>query len=1567
MIAERSSGSRSITKRGVFAVVTAMTLALGGTGIAAPAHADTRPAAGVPETVTAFALPTWQIDGVVWSQAIVGNSVFVGGQFNNARPPGAAVGAASSVPAANLFAYDIRTGNPLPNFSHQTNGQVRAVMASSDNSRIYVGGDFTAIDGHPRAHVAAFDATTGVLLDDFQPNVDGRVTAIAVSPTQIYIAGQFSKVNGTDRGFVAGLTSAGDVTGWRAYPNGYDVLSMVVTPDNSKVILGGRFSMLNGAYVYGQGAVSATTGALMPWAANTIIKDSVKGGITSLTTDGQYIYGTGYAFGAGGEFEGPFVANPDDGSLVWMADCHGDNYSIAANSTAVYSVGHAHECLPIGSFPDTNPRVRHQRAQAWTKNATTTNTGPDSYGWNYNGQPAPSMLHWYPNLQGGTFTGQGQAAWSVAANDQYVVMGGEFPAVNGNAQQGLTRMAMASVNSRTMPPRFQTVPARTITPPSAVTISPGTVRLTYQTAWDYDNEELKYELFRDYGQPTQTLVNTRLVKTNFWTVPDQTFVDKPSPGTYTYTVRVTDQTGNTLFTEPSLPVSTSDVQGTYPAKVITDGATSYWRLGEGSGTTIYDTVSTLDGTATATGVTRGAAGAVGDSNSATKFDGATGTTAYAPTGAAIAAPQAFSVETWFNTTTTTGGKLIGFGNSKTSSGTSDRHLYMDNSGRVYFGAFNTSAKAVAGANSYNDGNWHHAVGTMDPTTGLSLYIDGRLAARDQTVTSAKDYKGYWRLGGDNMSGWAGNPTSKYFNGALDEVAVYNAALTPEQVAAHWTTAGKALTPTPAPATAFGQRVLADNAVVYWPLNEASGRQARDYTGHDISGLYSTGGLTYQVPGPFADAPAMRFNGSSGSVGALTTVGTAQPWTAEAWVRTTSTRGGKVFGLGDLASGTSTRVDRSLSFNSTGTLRFSTGNTADYFIDSPLKYNDGKWHHVVTAQNETSMTLYVDGQPVAKRDLVFAPSFPGFWRLGFDRVISGASSNYLAGDISNFAAYDTVLTPTTVKDHYRSGGGSTTNQPPTVAINLVDSGMKIQADSVAGDVDGSIASYAWDFGDGNTATTASATHSYAAAGTYQVKLTVTDNEGATASATKSVTIANSAPVASFTQTTKGLGLSVDASASSDVDGTVESYSWDFGDGSTGTGATATHSYAAVGTYDVTLTVTDNLGATESRTQSVSIIDAAPTAAFTSSATAADASFDAAESKAPGGTIASYVWNFGDGSTGTGVAPTHKYTAEGTYSVTLTVTDDQGRTDTVTKPVTITIPNVAPTAALTASVDTLGSTVSVDGSASTDPDGSIASYKWNFGDGSTGTGASATHAYTTSGTYTVSLVVTDNKGATSTAATKDVTVNVPVLVDSFGRTTTNAWGTPEVGPIWSATGSASYFSVSGGQGKLRLNGPGSGLAVGSPVSTTRSELQVSLTSDKAPAGGSQFYYLIARGTSSDGYGAKLVAPVTGPMTISLNRWVAGAETTITSAPTGITFTPGTQYNVRVRAVGTGPTALQVKIWPTDQAEPTNWNLSATDSTASLQTAGGVALRGYLSGAATNAPVVLSFDNVVARAVS
>jgi PKD repeat protein len=158
---------------------------------------------------------------------------------------------------------------------------------------------------------------------------------------------------------------------------------------------------------------------------------------------------------------------------------------------------------------------------------------------------------------------------------------------------------------------------------------------------------------------------------------------------------------------------------------------------------------------------------------------------------------------------------------------------------------------------------------------------------------------------------------------------------------------------------------------------------------------------------------------------------------------------------------------------------------------------------------------------------------------------------------------------------------------------------------------------------------------------------------------------------------------------------------------------------------------------------------PTAAFTSSCTNGVCTFDASASGDSDGFIASYAWDFGDGAADTGVKPTHTYASSGSRTVTLTVTDDTGAAVAVSHPVSVQLANVNPTSSFT--VSCLQLTCAYDGTGSSDPDGTIASYAWSFSDGTTDSGAKVNHTYPHAGTYTATLLVTDDRSGTGTSST------------------------------------------------------------------------------------------------------------------------------------------------------------------------------------------------------------------------
>jgi PKD repeat protein len=1237
-------------------VASSLAAVLVTTGPASAVPATVSPiAARPPGAVTADALPTVQIDGVVWSQAIVGTgstaTVYAGGSFANARPAGAAAGT-NLTPRSNLLAYNLSTGNLVTSFAPSLNAVVKTVVASPDGTRIYVGGNFTTADGGvTRSRIAAYSTATGALITTFKPIMSSQVNSIVATNTTVYVGGIFTSAAGQTRDRLAAFNASdGSLTAWN--PNAdANVNAMVLTPDGSRLIVGGAFQNVGGQAEYGLAAIDATTGAVDPWTANQTVRDAGSdAAIESLNTDGTSVFGTGYVYGAGGNLEGAFSAVPNTGAINWVESCHGDTYdSYPSQAGVVYVVSHEHFCGDVGGFQQTDTPWTEYRTTAFTTAATgtliTDNFGGDYKNWA--GTPSPSLVNWYPDLLPGTYTGQGQAAWTVTGNSQYLVEGGEFPDVNSVAQQGLVRFAVSSIAPNKQGPRQYS----TAFVPNLTSLSPTSVRVAFQSNWDRDDKTLQYAVYRNGN--TTTPIWTSTDDSEEWNRPMLGFTDTGlTPGaTYNYQVWATDPSGNIAHgaaVSITLPAS-GPTQSLYGQQVISDGAEPYLPMTEASGTTSFDDHAGYNDSLIAGTVTEGVAGPVPATTAAT-FDGSTGQ-AYGET-SSVLGPTTFSVEAWFKTTTTKGGEIVGFGSAQTGlSQNHDRQIFMDNAGHLNFAVQSGNFKVVKSALTYNNGQWHQVVAELS-SSGMALYIDGVRVASSTSATSAQTlYPGYWRVGGDNLAGISGAP----------------------------------------------------------------------------------------------------------------------------------------------------------------------------------------------------------------------------------------SSNYLAGSIAQVSIYPKALTAAQVSTHLQDASSTATNVPP---------------------------------------------------------------------------------IASFTKSCTNLACTFNGSASTDSDGTIASYAWNFGDGTTATGATASHTYASAGSYTVALTVTDNGGATGSTANSVTVSAAPPNqppvAAFTSTTSGLTASVNGSSSSDPDGTIASYAWTFGDGGTATGAAASHTYTAAGTYTVTLTVTDNQGATNAVSHSVTVSATNQPPVAAFTST--TSGLTASVNGSSSSDPDGTVASYAWTFGDGGTATGATASHTYTAAGTYTVTLTVTDNQGATN-AVSHPVTVSVAAAAasDTFNRTVAGGWGSADVGGAWTVGGGAANFSVAPGFGKIQIaagSGPGAYLNA-TPLGNTDSLINVSLGS--APTGGGYYVYLLARHSGTSQYGLKIKIVASGAVTAYLVKTVSGTETVVgTAVISGLSYTAGTTLTLRLDVSGTTSVSLQGKVWVSGQTQPTAWQVTATDASTPLGS-GAAGVLTYLSGSATNAPVVASYSNL------
>jgi hypothetical protein len=537
-------------RRQVCAAIAVLTAPALTAALPAPAWADP-----LPSTVTAGGMPTPQVDGIVFTVAIVGNTVYAGGRFSKARPAGVAPGGAGEVDRHNLLAFDLTTGDLLPwapdvegtTYTSANNpgpycktvgtntydcDTVFRIKKSPDSSKIYVGGDFDKVNGSRWSKIVGFTVSDGSIDTGFKPVVTGRVRGIAVTADTVYIGGAFTSVNAAPRTRLAALGFDGTVKPWAPPADGGEVFAVAAAPQQNRVVVGGAFDRINGVNHSTMGAVDATTGADAPWDP----AKATTGVVTDIVTDGNgtaYIGSYDYA-GSNPRFEGRAAVDIASGHVKWYDGCYGDTQSLTVSNGVVYSGSHTHDCTAINAAPDNGP-VDYYRLVGETAAATgtaTTNTNMVRVG-----DPIPTMLPWFPNTNGGPVGSPWlNGPWALDSNSQYVVVGGEFSVVNGKAQQGLTRFAARGVTGA-----LNYGPQVPFKKP-VLTKDAGNPVITWSTTWDAQNSDITYQVIRvGTAAPIATVVKT----SRPWDLPTLSVVDRGAT-TGTYYVRAVDADGSAI-------------------------------------------------------------------------------------------------------------------------------------------------------------------------------------------------------------------------------------------------------------------------------------------------------------------------------------------------------------------------------------------------------------------------------------------------------------------------------------------------------------------------------------------------------------------------------------------------------------------------------------------------------------------------------------------------------------------------------------------------------------------------------------------------------------------------------------------------------------------------------------------------------------------------------------------------------------------------------------------------------------------------------------------------------------
>ncbi|GAB4152235.1 MAG: hypothetical protein Fur0021_16770 [Candidatus Promineifilaceae bacterium] len=361
--------------------------------------------------------------------------------------------------------------------------------------------------------------------------------------------------------------------------------------------------------------------------------------------------------------------------------------------------------------------------------------------------------------------------------------------------------------------------------------------------------------------------------------------------------------------------------------------------------------------------------------------------------------------------------------------------------------------------------------------------------------------------------------------------------------------------------------------------------------------------------------------------------------------------------------------------------------------------------------------------------------------------------------SNGVGLSTATTVVTITDVPIAGLTAANDSPTELG----------QATTLTATIDaGSNVIYAWEFGDGNAGSSSVSSHVYPAVGVYTATVTASNGVGVSTATTVvtitdvpivGLTVVNDSP----TELGQATALTATISAGSNV-----IYAWEFGDGSTGSGSISSHIYPAVGVYTATVTASNGAGVSTATTL-VTVTDA-PIAGLTA---ANDSPTELGQATTLTATITagsnvSYAWNFGDGNAGSGSMSSHIYPAVGVYTATVTASNGAG-VSTATTIITITD---IPVAGLTATNDgptELGETTTLTATITA---GSNVLYDWEFGDGSTGVGATVTHTYAAAGVYTATVTASNGAGAVVAATVVTIEYDV-IFADGFESGDFSAW--------------------------------------------------------------------------------------------------------------------------------------------------------------------------------------------------
>lgn len=362
---------------------------------------------------------TWMTNGVVYAMTQSGGRIYVGGKFRSLRrcPPGATC--AGGTIATTVGALDATTGDGIKTFKVTVGGDGATVYALAvANGKLYIGGQFTSVNGEPRMNLAAVDATTGALDPTFAPQVGDStdyVRGMLSHGGLVYVAGKFGTINGAVRQHLAAFNANGSLSGaWRPRTSGI-ARSFAPTCAGDQIVIGGSFSRGAGTGTAIQDRktlmiVDAATGALDPWTPdNAAIPNGVTAYDLANTCDALFV---GYG-GSNAIYR--FDLTDDFGNIEWDLKTGGNVQTVALYGTQRVMFGGHFANTPVA--PGTTTKVKRVRF-------ATADFGGNAFN------------DWTPEFSGKFF-----GPWDILVDGTHVWVGGAFTDVSGSAQFMLARFS----------------------------------------------------------------------------------------------------------------------------------------------------------------------------------------------------------------------------------------------------------------------------------------------------------------------------------------------------------------------------------------------------------------------------------------------------------------------------------------------------------------------------------------------------------------------------------------------------------------------------------------------------------------------------------------------------------------------------------------------------------------------------------------------------------------------------------------------------------------------------------------------------------------------------------------------------------------------------------------------------------------------------------------------------------------------------------------------------------------------------------------------------------------------